>query len=167
MTGEYSEKPQYHIPNIQNKILQIYQEILEHFGTHIKKIQGSITKIERGIITHDGQSYYENYFDTTHKEIKQKLGQQGITTENKDSMFVIKIYTTHQEEILLSTEKKDAQKNIPTSNIIYTDDILNSIPKNTLHLFYQKINELKIEEGLFRERKKNQQSLEEVITSTS
>lgn len=150
-------------PSIQNKVLRIYQEILEMFGKHICTLKGSITKIERGIVLDNGQSYYENYFASTHKEIRQRLQKQGIHCEEKESIFVIKIHTTHQEEVLLSTEKKDAKKNISSTNIIYTDDILDNIPKSITHLFYNKINELKIEEQLFRERKNKQQELKAVM----
>ena len=123
--------------------------------------------MERGIVLHNGQSHYQNYFTSTHKEIKQQLQNQGIACEKHNSIFVIKIYTSHQEEILLSTEKKESKTDISSTNIIYTDDILQNIPKNIVHLFYNKINELKIEEQLFRERKNKEQEIHQVMNWVS
>lgn len=123
--------------------------------------------MERGIVLHNGQTHYQNYFTSTHKEIKQQLQNQGIACEKHNSIFVIKIYTSHQEEILLSTEKKESKTDISSTNIIYTDDILQNIPKNIVHLFYNKINELKIEEQLFRERKNKEQEIHQVMNWVS
>ena len=89
------------------------------------------------------------YFETTHSELKKELKE--VYNVDEPTIMVSRISTDKNEEILLSTEIK---KHEYGKKIIYLDEILNNIPINMRHLFYQKMEELKIEERFYRERKR-------------
>lgn len=129
------------------RVIKAYNDILENFCKEISI--GNIIKLERGIITPEGKEYYKEYFETTHSELKKELKE--VYNVDEPTIMVSRISTDKNEEILLSTEIK---KHEYGKKIIYLDEILNNIPINMRHLFYQKMEELKIEERFYRERKR-------------
>ena len=139
----HSHKEEFEL--LKHKIINIYEYILKTFCKNLVKFDGQIKKMERGIILPNGQEYFEDYFETTHKELKEKI-------KNKERPFlqVIKIFTYKDQEIIFST---DIKSDIPNKDIIYLDDALNDTPKTMKNLFYEKISELKNEDHLFRKRK--------------
>lgn len=144
--NEYSEE----ILSLKYKIIYIYEYILKHFCKWLLKFDSMIKTIERWIIFPDGKEYYKDYFSCTHSEIKEEIRKLYKEIPNP-LLMVIKIYTEKNEEIIFST---DIKYNNKKKNIIYLDDALEKIPQSQKHLFYNKINELKEEDRLFRERKK-------------
>ncbi|MFA6256554.1 MAG: hypothetical protein WC606_05290 [Candidatus Absconditabacterales bacterium] len=130
------------------KIISIYENIFEKFCKGIVKFEIGIQKMERGIIMPNGEEYYENYFESTHTEIKEKLRRNGCIQD--PLLMVTKVFTYKGQEIIFSTDTKN---NLLNKNIIYLDDALATIPKTTRHLFYDKISELKSEEKIFWQRK--------------
>lgn len=132
----------------KNIVINIYNSILQQFCKHISC--GHIIKLERGIITQDGQEYYKDYFETTHTEMKNEF-RKGKIEENHQDLVMVNKAITNKQEIIFS---QDIKAEIPGKNIIFLDDILENTPKNIRHLFYKKIEELRIEERIYRERKR-------------
>lgn len=130
---------------IKSSIINAYENILKKFWN----IDSQIQKMERGVIMPNWQEYYEDYFQSTHREIKEKLRKNNKDTASP-LLMVIRISAQDKKEIIFSTEVKD---NTSTKEIIYIDDILDQTPKNMRHLFYNEIGKLKAEEKIFWQRK--------------
>ncbi len=133
------------------KVINIYNDILEHF---CKDMQfGYITRMERGIITPDGKEYYKDYFETTHTEFKKYLKEHYNVQE--PTLMVNKLFNNKDETLLFSTEVDEGKTD---KDVIYLDEIYQQIPKNMKHLFEEKLDELKIEEKIFWNRKNLEES---------
>lgn len=139
--------------NLDNKsrkreVIKIYNNILQQFCNNIEC--GYIIKLERGIITTDGEEYYKDYFETTHTEMKEELRKNNIENDHKTLVMVNKAITSN-DEILFS---QDTKTQIPWKDILFLDDVRENIPKKTRHLFEETIKKLRVEEKLYRDRKK-------------
>lgn len=135
---------------LKYKVINVYNYILEHFCKDIPF--GCITKMERGIITADGEEYYKDYFETTHTELKKHIQEHYNVQE--PTLMVNRLFNHKNETLLFSTEVNEKKTN---KEVIYTDEIYEKIPKNIRHLFERKINELRIEEKMFRNRKRSEE----------
>lgn len=145
----------------KRQVIKIYNNILQQFCKNI--VCGDIIKLERGIITTNGEEYYKDYFETTHTEMKEEFRKKNIEDDHKTLIMVNKAITS-DDEILFS---QDVKTEISGKNILFLDDIFYNIPKNIRHLFEKKLKELRIEEKLYRDRKKlkdiQQNTNEEII----
>ena len=144
--------------HLRNKIINTYEYILEKFCKGLIKFEARIKGLKRGIILPNGEEYYEEYFTSTHTEIKEKINEKKKRII-RPQLMVIKIFTHQEEEIVFST---DIKSDILDKKIIYLDEALKTTPKLIRHLFYNKISELKAEERIFRQRK----NIEKIQTVT-
>lgn len=139
---------------VKTKIFNAYDHIFQHFYENKEKGKGWIIWLERWLISHNGKEYFEDYFETTHTELKEKMKETGSDVEYP-RLMVTRMHMSNNQTIIFS---RDIKLDLPWKNIVYLDDILENIPLNMRHLFYNKINELKLEEKFFRERKRMEET---------
>lgn len=140
----------------KREVIKIYNNILQQFCKNI--VCGHIIKLERGIITTDGEEYYKDYFETTHTEMKEELRKNNPENDHKALLMVNKAITKDKEIIF----SQDTKTEIPGKEILFLDNIFYNTPKNMLHLFEETLIKLRVEEKLYRDRK----NLENIQTTT-
>jgi len=134
------------------KIKLLYENIISLFMQEMWINKYSIQELQRWFLLENWTIIKEDYFDTTHTQLKEKynLGNDWLR------IILIKFYGS--KEIILSTENHEYYK--WTNNILFLDNLLKKTNPKILRFIENDIQKLKeIENIFFRKNKEKEISL--------